>query len=392
MLRVDIISAYLICGVASLVGAAMMRIAETNDAQHRQALRASVWALGTLGVALLPVGVPGIAGHPVVQWAMTAGSMAGVAILSRGLALLQARRVPGRHMAAVLAASAIGCALPLALAPQTLWLGWIFAGGMAAITTLNSWLTRGFVFSPRDPTERLLGVVLGVLTASMWLRFGFTVFYVGPVRTDQMYVPEPLASMFAATYGVLPMIVSTLLLNLVNTRLRQQLRAHAHTDELTGALTRRALRELAPGAIAQEQAGRRVAAVMMLDLDRFKVINDTHGHGVGDLVLQSTAATLRAQLRADALLARYGGEEFVAVVPVDDLPVARRVADRLRAAVADVDWHAAAGLTDPVTVSIGVALVDASETLDDALRRADEALYRAKRGGRNQCQVSLMAA
>jgi diguanylate cyclase (GGDEF)-like protein len=79
-------------------------------------------------------------------------------------------------------------------------------------------------------------------------------------------------------------------------------------------------------------------------------------------------------------------------VPVDSLPVARRIAERLRAAVAELDWAQAARVPEGVTVSIGVSLVGPQELLDDALRRADEALYRAKREGRNQCQVSLQAA
>jgi diguanylate cyclase (GGDEF)-like protein len=109
-------------------------------------------------------------------------------------------------------------------------------------------------------------------------------------------------------------------------------------------------------------------------------------------VLKMAASTLQVNLRPDALLARYGGEEFVAVLPIDDLPAARRVSERLRAAVEGVDWKRAAGLDRAVTVSVGVALAGAGETLDAVLQRADEALYRAKREGRNQVQVSLMAA
>jgi len=178
----------------------------------------------------------------------------------------------------------------------------------------------------------------------------------------------------------------------VNGRLRAQLRTLAITDELTGTMTRRALRELAPAMLLQHQRQHNDVAVMMLDLDRFKAINDSYGHQTGDAVLRLAASVLQARLRADALLARYGGEEFVAVMPVDGLPTARRIAERLRHAVEAADWRSSLQLERGVTVSVGVAIAGAGETLDVAMQRADEALYRAKRDGRNQCQFGLAVA
>ena len=101
---------------------------------------------------------------------------------------------------------------------------------------------------------------------------------------------------------------------------------------------------------------------------------------------------LQAQLRGEALLARYGGEEFVALAPVSDLPVARRVAERMRQALQETTWaDVVPGLIE-VTASLGVTLLARDESLEHALARADEALYRAKNGGRNQVQVGLAAA
>ena len=157
-------------------------------------------------------------------------------------------------------------------------------------------------------------------------------------------------------------------------------------------MTRRALREQAAERIEQARRGRLEMAAVMLDLDHFTAINDRHGHGVGDLVLRQVALALRRQLRADALLARYGGEEFVALVPVEDLRTARSVAERLRGVVADTPWADLVQVDIGVTVSAGVTLLAAGESLDDALQRADEALYRAKRDGRNQVQVGLRVA
>lgn len=391
MLHVDTLSGYLICGVGSLIAAAVLRLAQTDDPLHRQALRTCGWCFVVLGISLLPAGLGAeMAAHAAVQWIMTAGSLTALAILARGLGLLQARSLDVRWVAAFAATSAVLCALLLALDRKLF--GQVYSLLLFAVTVLILWSASGFVRSPRDTSERLLGVTLALLAASMAVRAYFTMTDTGLVRVDIMYGPAPLASAFAAFYGVTPMILATFLLNLINARLQQQLHSRAQTDELTGVLTRRALRELAPALIARAQRVDRELAVMMLDIDHFKEINDTHGHASGDDVLRVVAATLQAQKRADGLMARYGGEEFVALLPVDGLPTARRIAERMRSAIADTDWQRAAKLPTGVTVSIGVSMVGPGEPLDAALGRADEALYRAKRGGRNQCQVGLMAA
>ncbi len=201
-----------------------------------------------------------------------------------------------------------------------------------------------------------------------------------------------MRSTFAVLYGILPMIVANLLLTWVNARLRQQLRDLSVIDELTGAMTRRALREFAPPLIERAHRLGSPVAILLLDLDHFKSVNENHGHAMGDAVLKLVASTLKAQTRADSLLARYGGEEFVCVTALPDLHAARRVAERLRLAIAQTDWTGQLGLPRGVTVSVGVAVIGPHETLDAALARADEALYRAKREGRDQCQMSLAAA
>jgi diguanylate cyclase (GGDEF)-like protein len=263
---------------------------------------------------------------------------------------------------------------------------------LSALSLLNVWQTRGMLLRPRDITERALGLSILALAISCGVRLGCTFADSGPARIDLMYGPEPVRSLLAALYGVLPMVVSTLLLTLVNARLRHQLRLHATIDELTGAMTRRALRELAPGMIEQQQRDGHDVALLMLDLDNFKVVNDTHGHLTGDAVLKLAARVLQAHTRVDTLLARYGGEEFVVVLPVDDLPSARRVAERLRHAVESAPWREELHLVEGVTASVGVAIVGPAESFDAALTRADEAMYRAKREGRNQCQVALARA
>ncbi|MBL8324300.1 MAG: GGDEF domain-containing protein [Rubrivivax sp.] len=390
MLHVDILTAYLNCGVAALAGAAMLRFARTDDARLRRALALCGFGLLVLGTGLLPAGLGEAAAHPAAQFSMAWGSLAGIVLMSRGLAQVQGRDLPAGWVAAAIAALALGTMLSLAAGPALF--GRAYACALAATTTTMAWYCRGLVASPRNPVERAFGLVLVGIAASSWLRLAFTLAYDGPARTDLLYLPAAVAPAMAAAYGVVPIVVATLLLGLVNARLHQQLHSRATTDELTGVLTRRALRELAPALVDAEQAGGGCVAVLMLDLDHFKAVNDLAGHAGGDLALRLAAATLQSQLRPDTLLARYGGEEFVAVMPVPDLPAARRASERLRLAVEQADWRGIPGLSRGLTVSIGVALAGPAEALDAVMARADEALYRAKRDGRNQVQVSLMVA
>jgi len=390
MFQVDVLSGYLICGVDSLVAAAMLRMAEANDPRTQDALRVCGLAFVTLGVSLLPAGLGAAVAHPAAQFSLAFGSLAGLVLVARGLGQLQGRILATSWVLWLIAASAAATSGSMLAGPRAF--GIVFAAGLVGTSMLIVWFARGFISSPRDATERALGASLIVLAVSTWVRLGFTLDYSGPAQVHMMYAPAEAMAVFAVLYGVLPMLVATLLLSLVNTRLRQQLRTRAITDELTGSMTRRALRELAPALIEQEQLRHREVAVLMLDMDRFKNINDTYGHHTGDGVLQIAASALRSAMRADTLLARYGGEEFVAIVPVDDLPAARRVAERLRRAVVDVNWRDKLKLADGVTASVGVAIIGPEETLDMALKRADEALYRAKRDGRNQCQFSLAVA
>ncbi len=163
----------------------------------------------------------------------------------------------------------------------------------------------------------------------------------------------------------------------------------ANQDALTGAANRRAVLEALESELARAQRQRTPLALLMLDIDHFKRVNDQHGHLAGDQVLRHFVHVVRQRLRAQDFLGRYGGEEFLLLLPDTDLAGAQQLAQQLCQAVqaAPCDWQ---GQTIAVTVSVGIAGAGTSQQADGEtlLQAADQALYRAKDKGRNRVEVA----
>ena len=166
----------------------------------------------------------------------------------------------------------------------------------------------------------------------------------------------------------------------------------ATTDSLTGIHNRRYLIERAQQEIARCRRSGRPLSLAMLDLDRFKRVNDRFGHAFGDEVLIGMCEVDSRVLRPSDTLARFGGEEFVLLLPDTDAEGALRVAERVREAVAGMRMQTPQQQPVAITASLGMStLGDDANDLDQLLRNADEALYRAKAPGRN-CVVAAAAA
>lgn len=172
-------------------------------------------------------------------------------------------------------------------------------------------------------------------------------------------------------------------------RLRQKIdmsAEYAITDQLTGLYNRRYMASHLATLIGSASEAGRQLSLLILDIDYFKSINDTHGHDVGDQILREFAKRIVQNVRNVDLVCRYGGEEFVVIMPDTDQSFAYMVAERLRQHVASVPFpiDRAPGSVN-VTISIGVTTSDGTESSADVLmRQADQALYRAKRDGRNR--------
>lgn len=163
----------------------------------------------------------------------------------------------------------------------------------------------------------------------------------------------------------------------------------SNTDHLTGLYNRRFLMEVLEREVQRASRKDGQLGLLLMDIDHFKRVNDTFGHLQGDVVLQSVARLIQKELRSYDVAARYGGEEFVALLPDTALQETMNVAERIRQAVQDMRF--AGPLAEhQITVSIGVSFfrIPCTENIDDLLKSADEALYRAKENGRNQVILS----
>lgn len=170
-----------------------------------------------------------------------------------------------------------------------------------------------------------------------------------------------------------------------------QMRLLAETDTLTAVFNRRTLLDRLQALIAQARITQQPLALLFLDIDHFKALNDRYGHRVGDDALTAIAYTLRQILRSDDAVGRYGGEEFLVVLPGRDAAQAEAIAERLRTAIAA---HAIGGDADDggLTVSIGVAVLCAGDSVNALIERADQAMYAAKAGGRNRIATGATTA
>lgn len=205
----------------------------------------------------------------------------------------------------------------------------------------------------------------------------------------------------ALDLGVNDFIARPVERNELSARVRTQIRRHRYaielrqsvnntmamavTDDLTGLYNRRYFDRHLSVMLGKAQSQGRDMALMILDIDHFKAVNDTYGHDAGDVVLREFSARLKRNIRGIDLACRFGGEEFVVLMPDTDMAQAELVAERVRQSVAERSFEVDATRRLSVTVSVGVSLYETeADTPESLIKRADVALYRAKREGRNR--------
>jgi diguanylate cyclase (GGDEF)-like protein len=243
-------------------------------------------------------------------------------------------------------------------------------------------------------TRLLLAGSFFVMAAALfWL--AFTAWF-EPEAILPTFGPRPAPGTSLLAFYAVTIASSFAFLLMHKERADRETHELATTDSLTGVYNRRTFKELSEPLLSRARRARTPVSLLILDIDHFKRVNDTHGHMAGDEVLEHFAELVRKCLRKEDLLARYGGEEFVVLLPGTAKPAAAALAERIREQVADTRLHA--GNDDVrVTVSVGVAgeCGEQLPALDVILGRADEALYAAKAAGRNRVitlELPLQAA
>lgn len=227
-------------------------------------------------------------------------------------------------------------------------------------------------------TTIIILLIIGALLLTVELAPNYTYENVPIDKTQSRALWLCLSVLLSAKFGIE--------FNRINSALGNKLSEQAEIDMLTGIANRRSAIAFLTAALEETKLSGKWLAVMVIDLDHFKLINDTYGHLAGDLCLQSVAQSIENNLRRDTDLAgRYGGEEFIAVVKDVDENVVRDIAEKIRLAIEASPVQIDSGDTITLTSTIGVAIDDGSNlsTTEQFIDSADKALYAGKDTGRN---------
>jgi diguanylate cyclase (GGDEF)-like protein len=213
-----------------------------------------------------------------------------------------------------------------------------------------------------------------------------------PEGETTLRLHPPAAGFKAKTVRLAERLASQAAVALENARLHDVVQRQAITDDLTGLVNRRRFKEALEAEVERARSFGEPLAIILADLDDFKRINDMFGHQVGDVVLRSFADLLRSHVRDVDVPGRIGGEEFAILLPGTDAGEAATVAERMRHSLGGMRLPDSDGQAVQMTSSFGIAQLGTSDSADDLLRAADEALYRAKSEGKNRIAKSANAA
>ncbi len=239
----------------------------------------------------------------------------------------------------------------------------------------------------KGPIEKILFLLALLSGLNFLVRPIVAVVLGGPYNVDEGFYSSLYWSTSVLSHAVLSLLIAlTLFTGEALDRLKE-LRSETLTDPLSGLLNRRGFQAKAATLLDQCAKGKLPVSLVIADLDQFKALNDRHGHAAGDRVIVEFSARLRTAAGARGVAGRLGGEEFAVVLPLADPAAARLLAEAVRA-IFSADSIRGLPADVRVTASFGVAARCGDEGLEDLMRRADEALYHAKKSGRDSVRVS----
>ncbi|AZO57494.1 MULTISPECIES: diguanylate cyclase [unclassified Mesorhizobium] len=237
------------------------------------------------------------------------------------------------------------------------------------------------------PTEMILFVLSLLSSVNFFVRTLVVVIAHGPFASYDGFYGSSYWTTALLSHALLSLLIALCLFTAAALDVMKALKTETHTDPLSGLLNRRGFEERATMLLQRCAVAKFPVALVLADLDHFKALNDVHGHAAGDRVIADFAAKLRSATGARGAAGRIGGEEFAALLPLTDLAAARLFAEAVRTiySAGGVDGLPAG---TKVTASFGVAARSGDETLEPLMRRADEALYKAKKNGRDSVRLS----
>lgn len=373
---IDIQTFLLALGVGNTAFALLMA-GYTRGATSSAELRCWMWARLIGGVSQTAWWAALYLGRPWVEGLAMFGWIGATVLEVAAYCLFFRLRQWQRKIFPLAAASVVAVVCGIVLGASRLHMQWILSIIVAVFASGAAIVLLGQRKAPL--LQRIIGVNDGLFALAIW---SWLLLQQGRIDTTL----TPVGGL-AYLFSYLMMIVNGFgFLLLSKQRDDIQMQRLATIDGLTDTLNRRAFFERADAARQLALRMRKPMALMMLDLDHFKQLNDGFGHACGDEALRVFADTARSTMREHDLMGRLGGEEFALAMPGTSLDGARQAAERLRLAVTEAPLLSCAS-TYRMTVSIGVVLIEPNEALTAALARADHALYSAKTGGRNRVEI-----
>jgi diguanylate cyclase (GGDEF)-like protein len=344
---------------------------------------AASYSISAIGFLLqhfmLPIGMAGTKLLSNVSFTIAAACLSSAVVARYG------RRVPYVGIAVMLGGGLGAFCWFLFVTPDLTWRILAMNFGFGGLSLLIAAELR--TVRHNGPVEMILFVLSLVSGANFFVRTLAIVILHGPFTTYEGFYSSSYWTTAVLSHALLSLLVALCLFTAAALDIMHTLKAETFTDPLSGLLNRRGFEER--GLLLLERCSKANVplALVLADLDHFKALNDRHGHAAGDRVITDFAAKLRMATGARGVAGRIGGEEFAVLLPLADLAAARLFAEAIRTLYSSGSVDGLPAGTK-VTASFGVAARSGGEGLEPLMRRADEALYKAKRNGRDSVRLS----
>lgn len=369
--------------IALALGAAFLVLWSYQRHRPYLAVLALSYSLSAVGFLLqyftLPIGMPLTKLVSNICFTIAGCCLAGAIVHRYG------RKVPYVGIGVLAGGGLASLCWFLFVAPDLTWriLAMNFAfGGISLLVAAELRPVRN-----NGPTEKILFVLSLLSGANFFVRTLAVVIAHGPFASYDGFYGSSYWTTALLSHALLSLLIALCLFSAAALDVLKALKTETYTDPLSGLLNRRGFEERGMLLLQHCASAQFPVALVLADLDHFKALNDVHGHGAGDRVIADFAAKLRSAAGARGVAGRIGGEEFAVLLPLSDLAAARLFAEAVRTvySAGHVD-----GLPQgtKVTASFGVAARSGDEALEPLMRRADDALYKAKKNGRDSVRLS----